>query len=166
MIVLGYVGDHAKDTLPVQAGWAITRASQRGPYRQVTHTESVLKGDNYKLCTIASSSVRDGGVRVKEDVTLAKGNWMAVDVPGWDVWLAVLWFVAHLGCKYDWIGAIATRIFWLRGSLDKFFCNQATGAPFIKTADQYAPCQFMAIALSMPGRGFALMNFSETKKYD
>lgn len=151
MIILAYIGDHAKDTFPVRAGWWFTRMSQSGEFKQVTHTESVLKGLNYKLCTIGSSSVRDGGVRVKENISLTKGHWIAIDVPTWDVWLAVAWFAAHAGAKYDWIGAIATRIFWLRGSLDKFFCNQSTGAPFIKTAEQYPPCQFVAIALSMPG---------------
>ena len=151
MIVLGYVGDHAKDTLLVRLGWWLTRLSQSGPYKRVTHTEAVLKGTNYKVCTIASSSARDGGVRAKQDVTLTKGNWIAIDVPVWDVWLAAAWFFKHAGAKYDWFGAVATRIFWLRGIAGRYFCNQSTGEPFIKTAGQFPPCQFVAIALSMPG---------------
>ena len=123
MIILGYIGDHSTDTLSVRLGWGITRWVQRGQYRQVTHTESVLRGTNYKCCTIASSSVRDGGVRIKRNVTLSKGNWIAVDVPSWDVWLAVTWVTARLGAKYDWLGALATRIFWLRGAVNKYFCR-------------------------------------------
>lgn len=151
MIILGYIGDHATDTLPVRLGWWMTRHVQSGEFKQVTHTESVLKGDNYKHCTIASSSARDGGVRIKENIGLTKGNWIAADIPCWDVWLAVVWFVANLGKKYAWIGAVATKLFWLHESANRIFCNQSTGAPFILGSEQYTPSQFWSIAMSMPG---------------
>ena len=151
MIILGYIGDHKKDTIPVRIGWWLTRWVQSGPYKQVTHTESVLSGLNYKLCTIASSSARDGGVRIKENISLTKGHWIAVDVPTWDVWLAADWFAKQSGCKYDWFGAIGSIVFFIRGSAGKWFCNEATGAPFIQTPEQYPPSKFWALALSMPG---------------
>lgn len=151
MIVLLYIGNHASDTLSVRIGWWLTRRVQSGPYKRVTHTESVLAGDNYKCCTIASSSVRDGGVRIKDDVALTKGNWIAIDVPHWDKWYAIMWFTSMSGKKYAWLGAMATVLFWLSESADRFFCNQATGAPFILASWLYKPCQFAAIAMSIPG---------------
>lgn len=151
MIILGYIGDHKKDEIHVRLGWWFTRLVQTGPHKRITHTESVLKGDNYKLCTIASSSVRDGGVRIKERITLTKGHWIAIDVPVWDYWLAVAWFDVHTGAKYDWLGAIGSILFFVRGSKGKWFCNEATGAPYIQTPEQYTPSKFWAIAMSMPG---------------
>ena len=151
MIILGYVGDHKKDTIPVRLGWWFTRLVQTGPYKKITHTESVLNGSNYKRCTIASASVRDGGVRVKADIALTKGNWIAVDVPNWDIGLALEWFIAQRGCPYDWLGAIGSVLFFLRGEEGKWFCNEATGAPYIQTPEQYPPSKFWAIAMSMPG---------------
>lgn len=150
MIILAYIGNHKKDTIPVQLGWWFTRLVQTGEFKQVTHTESVLSGTNYKNCTIASSSARDGGVRVKENIALTKGNWMAIDVPIWYVPKAIEWFSANKGCAYDWCGAIGSVLFFVSGSTNKWFCNEATGAPFIKTPEQYSPSKFIAIALSMP----------------
>lgn len=151
MIVLGYNGSHEKDTLPVRAGWLMTRSLQTGSFSSVTHTESVLSGDNYKRCTIGSSSARDGGVRVKRDIALTKGNWLAIDVPSWDVALAEDWYVKHDGANYYWVGAANTVLLLLPKSDDQFFCNQAVGAPFLCNSDSYKPCQTMAIAISLPG---------------
>jgi hypothetical protein len=151
MIILGYIGNHDKDTLPVRLGWALTRAGQRGAYKRVTHTESVLAGNNYKSCTIASSSARDKGVRIKENIALTKGNWIAADVPLWDVAIACAWFLARLGCQYDWLGAVGSIIFFVTGQTGKYFCNNATGEPFIQESKQYPPAKFWAIAMSMPG---------------
>lgn len=159
MKVLIYVGDHKKDAWSVRVGWWLTRLVQRGPYQKATHTEGVLSGENYKCCTIGSSSARDGGVRVKRDVELTPGNWEVIDVPTWDVELAAAWFVLNDGKAYDWCGAAATRLFWLHGATNKFFCNEANGAPFILEPDQYSPCQFMAIALSMPGARLCTSEF-------
>lgn len=151
MIILGYISGHAKDTIPVQLGWALTRAGQRGAFKRVTHTESVLDGLNYKCCTIASSSARDKGVRIKKNIALTKGNWIAVDVPLWDAAIAYAWFLARLGCKYDWFGAVGSIIFFIPGVAGRYFCNNATGDPFIHESKQYPPAKFWAIALSMPG---------------
>lgn len=151
MIILGYIGDHKKDTWSVRLGWFLIRFVQSGEYKRITHTESVLAGDNYKCCTIASSSARDGGVRTKDDIALTKGNWIAIEVPTWNVSQAREWFSAHDGLGYDWWGAAASVLFFLRGCLDKFFCNESCAAPFIPTPEQYTPSKFWAIALAMPG---------------
>lgn len=126
MIILGYIGNHAKDTTPVRVGWWFTRLVQTGPHKRITHTESVLKGLNYKLCTIASSSVRDGGVRIKPDILLTKGNWAAYDAPSFDPIKSRHWFEAHDGEAYNMIGAIATQLPPLRSlalMLAGYFCN-------------------------------------------
>ena len=159
MIILAYIGDHKKDTIPVRLGWWFTRLVQTGEFKQVTHTESVLSGDNYKNCTIASSSARDGGVRVKENIALTKGHWMAINVPTWNESIAKQWFDAHKGCAYDWFGAIGSVLFFVSGSRNKWFCNEATGAPFIKTPEQYCPSKFIAIALSMPNARYVTEDF-------
>lgn len=39
MIILGYVGNHAQDSLAVRLGWAATRLVQRGQFARVTHVE-------------------------------------------------------------------------------------------------------------------------------
>ncbi len=154
MIVLGYIGDHKKDTLSVRLGWWLTRAAQSGEYKQITHTESVLEGDNYKQCIIASSSARNGGVRQKQitpEFHLTKGHWVAINVPTWNVSLARQWFAENETLGYDWWGAAASVLFFLRGALDKFFCNESCAAPFIPTPEQYTPSKFWAIAMAMPG---------------
>lgn len=151
MIILGYIGNHAKDTWSVRLGWFLIRLVQSGTYKRITHTESVLEGTNYKNCTIASSSARDGGVRTRHNVSLTKGNWVAVDVPTWDANDAAIWFYNHRGQAYDWWGAAASVLFFLRGALGKWFCNESCAAPFIQTPEQYTPSKFWAVALAMPG---------------
>ena len=153
MIVLGYIGDHKKDTLSVRLGWWLTRWAQSGAYKQVTHTESVLDGDSYKRCTIASSSARDGGVRQKQitpEFHLTKGHWKAINVPTWNESLAKQWFDEHEGLGYDWHGAVGSIVPFIHSKQNKWFCNEATGAPFIQTPEQYPPSKFWALALSMP----------------
>lgn len=155
MIVLGYVGDHKDDTLSVRLGWALIRLAQlrSGQYKRVTHTELLLHGTTHKGAVIGSSSVRDGGVRTKT-VDLTPGKWCAIDVPAWEPYRerAVEWFKVHDGQAYDAIGAIATRFWWLRQSLDKWFCNEADGAAVgLIDPSQYLPAQFFGIAASLPG---------------
>lgn len=154
MIILWYVGNHANDTAAVRAGWAITRAVQTGPFKQVTHSECVHAGDNYKKCTIASSSIRDGGVRVKRDIALTKGNWIALDVPSFSVERSRSWFAVFYGCEYDWLGAIATKLAFLRPISRmylSFFCNEACLDEFVAGADEYTPSQSLELLISRFG---------------
>lgn len=128
MIHLVYVGNHKNDSLSVRLGWRITRLAQSGEYRRVTHTECVLAGNHYTNCTIASASLRDGGIRIKQNVALTHGNWMAFDVPSHNEMTASNWFQVHLGEKYNMLGAIATKIAglrWLALKLGGWFCNWA-----------------------------------------
>ena len=164
MIILGYVGNHAKDAIPVRLGWAITRLVQTGKYKRVTHTECVHAGSNYKLCTIASSSARDHGVRAKSDVSLTKGNWIALDVPDFDAEKSKAWFSAYDGFGYDWLGAAGTRLHFLQGwhySLNRFFCNETTlkalPIPFYARADELTPSECFELLVS----GFGALDVTD-----
>lgn len=126
MIVLAYIGNHAKDTLMVRLGWRLIRLVQRGEFKHVTHTECVLAGNHYTLCTIASASVRDKGVRIKANIALTKGNWLAFDVRELSNEKSRHWFEAHDGEAYNMVGAIATKIPLFRQlalRLAGYFCN-------------------------------------------
>jgi hypothetical protein len=152
MIILGYIGDHKKDDILVRLGWFITRVMQTGKYKRVTHTECVHAGDSYKLCTIASSSSRDKGVRTKENVNLTKGNWIALDVPSWSIEPSKAWFKAYDKCPYDWLGAVGTKLHFLRNlhySVERFFCNETTPkalpVSYIANPQEYTPSELFEI---------------------
>lgn len=128
MKFLIYVGDHKKDTWLVQAGWWLTRRVQSGAFKQVTHMECVLSGANYKNCEIASSSARDGGVRIKPNVALTKNNWRVLDASKFYAEESRTWFDVHQGAPYSWVGAAATKLTafqFLALALRGFFCNWA-----------------------------------------
>ena len=145
MIVLAYIGNHAKDTLMVRLGWALIRLVQTGKFKRVTHTECVLVGDHYARCTIASSSVRDGGVRIKPDIALARGNWAAFEVRGLSRERSRHWFEAHDGEVYNMVAAIATKLpifHSLALMLAGYFCNWSCLASCgLKRAHRETPSQ-------------------------
>lgn len=150
MIVLGYIGDHAADSLSVRMGWAVTRLAQRGRFKQVTHVEGYYGTDENGRAIIASASVRDGGVRIKH-TSISMENWIAIDVPSWDAKSSIAFVKSHVGKKYDMRGALATVL--LSGhSDDRWFCNEIIGASVGVTSPEiFGPAQFMALAVSIPG---------------
>jgi hypothetical protein len=157
MKVALYVGNHAKDALYVRLGWWLTRLVQKGEFGRVTHCEAILGGD-CNSATIASSSLRDGGVRVKRGVQLDAASWRIVDVPQWDAGMAALWFVQHDGEPYDWRGALATL---LPGHAGRgWFCDEAIGASAgLRTPQVFTPSQFAAICFTF-GRDVTAQFFS------
>jgi hypothetical protein len=126
MKVALYVGDHKGDSLFVRLGWFLTRLTQRGAYRNVTHSEAILDDHPDGTTTIGSSSLREGGVRMKR-CTLNRDNWMVVNVPTWSAEKAKQWFIEHEGVKYDSRGALATVLPALGGDPAKMFCHEAVG---------------------------------------
>lgn len=143
-----YIGSHAKDAWDVRAGWAITRAVQRGIYRNVTHCEMIHAENADGTVTIASASVRDKGVRTKQNVRLTPGNWLIADVPVWSLQQSIDWFVFNDGLAYDWRGAVASV---LRTGQDPngYFCNECCAASVgFKDPDTFTPAQYAAIAMS------------------
>ena len=147
MKVALYIGDHAADGLLARAGWLVTRKVQKGPYAMVTHVEAVHAEHADGAVTIASASLRDGGVRSKR-VHLNPAHWLIVDVPQWDVTQSIALLAATNGMPYDWRGAVATVFI---GSQDnkRWFCNEWVAAPFIKASGTFGPHQFAAVALSL-----------------
>ena len=150
MIVLGYVGSHAKDGLLARLGWAITRLVQRGAFARVTHVEAYYGKDQEGLSVIGSSSLRDGGVRIKH-TRLDPNKWVAVDVPCWDAARSMVFIQDRQNSRYDWRGAVAT-VFLNGQDANRWFCNEIVGASVgLVSPGTFGPAQFMAVALSMPG---------------
>jgi hypothetical protein len=142
-----YIGNHAADTVSVRLGWWLTQKLQKGPYGGVTHCEAIHAMFDDGSVTIASSSLRDGGVRAK-NTWLTPGSWMIVDVPMWDVTASIALLQATAGQPYDWRGAVATV---LPGSpqAGRWFCNEWVGHPFLKASATFGPNHFAAICLSL-----------------
>ncbi len=151
MIILGYIGDHAKDTWTVRLGWALTRLVQRGKFSCCTHVEAVHAIHPNGTVDIASATLREGGVRLKKNVRLQSGNWIAVDVPGWDVADSQELLEKTAGSQYDWRGAASSALIFLGQSEARWFCNEWVGDPYIVDSYALGPAQFMALALSIPG---------------
>lgn len=147
MLVAHYIGAHRGDDLLARIGWAAVRAVQRGPWRRVTHVEAIHEVHEDGTCTIASSSLRDGGVRDKR-VRLTPGHWLIVDVPQWDVRASVDLLEDTRGMPYDWRGAGAT-VLPLRQSPAGYFCTEWVAAPYLRAPHLFGPAQLAAITLSL-----------------
>ena len=95
----------------------IIRTLTGSPY---SHCELALPHGNgqYDCC---SSSIRDGGVRVK-GMPLPSEKWdlIPVDVSPEQVYAAL---VATIGAKYDWLGATGVIARW-RHDKRKYFCSE------------------------------------------
>lgn len=142
-----YVGNHEGASLQVRLGAALTRLAQKGPWGHVTHVEAILAENADGTCTVASSVLTEGGVRIARRV-LAAGDWVIVNVPQWDLARARAWFEAHQGEPYDWRGALATV---LPGhDSTGYFCCEAVGAAVdLETPEAFTTAQFAAIAVSL-----------------
>lgn len=150
MLVACYIGDHAKDGLLTRAGWALTRAVQKGKYRQVTHTEAILVEHEDGTVDIGSASLRDGGVRIKRKVRLNPDHWLIADVSQWDVDAAHDWFIEHYGERYDIRGAFVSwlPIMWQRWR--EWFCSESIAdAVDMKTPSLYGPALLADVAFSL-----------------
>ena len=147
MKVAHFVGDHKGDTWPVRAGWAITRLVQKGPYAHVTHCEAIHAEHADGSVTIASASLRDGGVRAKR-AKLNPAHWQIVDVPQWDVERSIDFLAETKGLKYDLRGAIAT-VFLGSEDRKRWFCNEWVGKPYLRASANFSPSQFAAVCLSL-----------------
>ena len=146
MKVAFYIGDHHADTLVVRAGWWITRATQAGPYRCVTHCEAIHAENSDGSVMIASSSIRDGGVRSKQ-IALSLGSWLIADMQGWDVQKSIELLEKTRGQPYDWRGAIATR-FPSTPQAGAWFCNEWVAEPYLQASSSFGPHHLAAICMS------------------
>lgn len=151
MIIIGYVGDHKKDTLATRLGWALVRLAQVGDlYHKVTHCEALWSG-SWRQAVIEGASVRDGGVRIKV-VDLTPGHWIVLDVPAWDQTRAMMFVRAKRAAPYDWRGALATVLWLLPGSKTAWFCSELLAAAAgLLDPQRYKPSTLFALAASLPG---------------
>lgn len=147
MLVAHYIGAHKGDTLAARLGWACVRAVQRGEFKRVTHSESILAEHDDGTVTIASSSLRDGGVRAKR-VSLKPGHWLIADVPQWDVLRALELLDETEGMPYDLFGAMAT-VLPTRQKSGSYFCSEWVAAPFLRSPQTFGPAQLAAITMSI-----------------
>jgi hypothetical protein len=142
-----YVGNHQKDPLFTRISWLFIRLVQRAPFAVVTHVEAIHQEHEDGTVTIASSSLRDGGVRAKR-TALTAGHWLIYDVPSWDVQKSTALFKTSTNQQYDLRGALATVLLWLGESDTRWFCNEWVGAPFLQASSSFKPAQFAAIVAS------------------
>ena len=144
-----YTGRHTKDTPGVRLGWWLTRLVQKGEYSNVTHVEAILEEHDDGSVTIGSSSIRDGGVRMKR-CTLTPEHWVIVDVPKWKASKARKWFEEHDGEPYDWRGAFASCMPFQFSERREWFCNEAVGAAVgLNSPEIFGPAQFASICASL-----------------
>jgi hypothetical protein len=95
----------------------LVRMVTGSPY---SHCELVING------TACSSSIRDGGVRMK-GIYLDPAKWDVVEVDG-DVTVAWSWFATHVGERYDWAGVFRFVIPFLPHRRRQWFCSEACAA--------------------------------------
>lgn len=164
MIVLGYSGNHKGGGFRRRAGRELIRVGQiHHTYRRVTHTEMLLDG-TWDKADIASSSLMDGGVRIRQDVQLNPAHWIAIDVPVWDERQSAAWFFAHLGEPYDTRGALGSVLYGL-GDNDGWFCNEACGASVgLIDPETMPPAGFFALAMRQQGARIVTDEFFSTTK--
>jgi len=98
-----------RGNIAARAGYYATVFGQRayGPnLARITHTELLLCGP-WDSASIASSSIVDGGVRIKHRVRLNPAHWVALArrLPREHEALLQNWFVRNQGKPYDLRGA-------------------------------------------------------------
>lgn len=149
MLIAHYVGP-AKHGLLAKIGWNLTVIGQKSPYDLCTHTEAIHSVNDDGTFTIASSSIQDKGVRIKEGVRLTPKNWVITDVQLWDVESSVRWFDSAIerGVEYDKRGALATLLPGRQDS-EKVFCTEAVLMPFVQAAHYFSPALGLAMCLSI-----------------
>lgn len=163
MIVLAYTGNHKGDGFRQRAGREIIRLGQIGyTWRNVTHTEIVLSGSQY-AATIASASLMDGGVRIKENVKLNPLHWSAIyvrDTERRNADLSAQWFKPRLGLPYDSHGAIGSVLYGFGEDDNSYFCNEACGASMNQfDPHKSPPAGYIAWCLSLDGSYDATKEF-------
>lgn len=88
-----------------------------------SHVELVLEEMPGGRARCASSSLRDGGVRVKE-IDLRTGRWVLATVEG-DIDDARDWFRRHDGLPYDWFSLLGWVLPWRVSFWRWWFCSEA-----------------------------------------
>ena len=106
-----------------------------------SHVELILGIDDQSMSICASSSIRDGGVRVKH-MRLKSENWDVIDAPArCDVYDAWHWLAQHNDDPYDWRGSAGFVLPPLGHDEDKVNCGEAVAAMLgVPEPWRYHPC--------------------------
>lgn len=112
----------------------------KGPY---SHCELVLGSDANGLSICASSSVMDGGVRIKH-MALDPAHWDVVTVTG-DQTQAWAWLRLHEGEGYDFLGLFGFVARALGHDKERWVCSEAVAAMLgIPDSWRFDPCSLWA----------------------
>ena len=112
----------------------------RGSY---SHVELVLGYDSTGAAVCASSSMLDGGVRVKH-MTLNPDHWDIVPVSG-SADAAWAWLNKHKGAGYDYLGLLGFVARAIGHDKSRFVCSEAV-AEMLGMSDgwRFDPCSLYA----------------------
>lgn len=118
----------------------LTSAWLRGPY---SHVELILGADANGLSICASSSMMDGGVRIKH-MRLDPEHWDIVPVAG-SADAAWSWLNKHEGAGYDYLGLLGFIARTIGHSHSRFVCSEAV-AEMLGFPDpwRFDPCSLHA----------------------
>ncbi len=147
MLVAHYIGVQQDAPLLAQAGWYVTRKTQKGRYARVTHCEAIHDLHPDGSVTMASSSLSDKGVRPKT-LFLKREHWLIADVESWDVERSRILLLETRGQPYDWRGAWATRMPGSENSL-QWFCSEWVAYPYLHASATFGPHHLAAITFSI-----------------
>lgn len=119
-----------KSTRPGLAGVfnRLVRWWTRGPY---SHVELIINPlvQHRGLYTCYSSSAMDGGVRTKL-IDLCPARWDIVELnPAlYDAEAARIWYLLHMGAKFDFRGIFGGVIRSVADDREKYFCSESVAA--------------------------------------
>ena len=113
----------------------------RGPY---SHVELVLGYDEAGQAICASSSMMDGGVRVKH-MRLDPEHWDIVPVSG-SADAAWAWLNKHEGAGYDYLGLLGFIVRAVGHRPSRFVCSEAVAEMLgIPDGWRFDPCSLYAV---------------------
>lgn len=98
-----------------------------------SHCELVVRGNCY------SSSVRDGGVRVKT-MALPSDKWDLISLPWADADAVTDWFIAHERDRYGWLDLLTGQLLGMHRDHRGVFCSEACAKALgLRGATQLSP---------------------------
>ena len=116
----------------------------KGPY---SHVELILDTDKNGLAICASSSMMDGGVRVKH-MLLDPEHWDIVPISG-DPAQAWAWLREHEGEGYDYLGLVGFIARVLGHDKERWLCSEAVAAMLgVPESWRFDPCSLHAAVTS------------------
>jgi hypothetical protein len=152
-----------RGNIAARAGYYATVFGQRayGPnLKRITHTELLLGGP-WHSASIASSSIVDGGVRIRHGVRLNPAHWIVLERPLHPDREAALqdWFIRNQGKPYDLRGAAGCVMPALvQHSNGAYYCTESVAS----AAWYEAPHTFCPAAFYLSERALGAIDVTES----